>query len=150
MKVTINDGDSFEFRLFKTSNASTQHNPAGLGKDYKGSEWSLTATKTSANSDQAKEVYTVGSMFFEDGYSGVTRMGGFHEHIGCTQCSAFTESEVRRGPWVSAPVARAVKSISFKRPNCSCQLFDVEPIPPASPTDIPAVRISTGPGTGPH
>jgi hypothetical protein len=143
--LSIEEGDSFVFRLFKTSNASTLHNPAGLGKDYRGSEWTLTATRTSIHQSN-NQVYVVGSMFFEDSYEGVTRLTGFHEHIGCTPCAAFKETEIRRGPWVTAPVARAVKSISFKRPNVSCELFDVEPLPTPQ-GGIPAVRISTGPGT---
>ena len=130
---------------------------------------------------------------------GIARIGAFHEHIGCTPCAAFYESEVylglaedshvgnytflfdhflwlpslflpmdigkagsivanmressaepqvRRGPWVAAPHARAVKSIGFSRNNATCQLYDVDIT--MQPPFGPAAQFWTGPGTGPH
>jgi hypothetical protein len=89
----------------------------------------------------------LGKMFFEDSYGGVERLGGFDEHIGCTECDAFTAVETRRGPWVAAPVARTVKQITFTRPNCSCQLFDITVKPGATSADSPSAAIRTGPPT---
>ena len=100
----------------------------GLHLAYRGSTWALKATRTNPYNSSSAAVFTVGVMFLEDAHDGVTRLGAFHEHIGCTKCDAFAESEVRVGPWVgpSDPHPRAVKAVSFRRPNASCQLFDVQ------------------------
>jgi len=70
-------------------------------------------------------------------------LGAFHEHIGCTECDAFYESEIRTGPWVLQPRPHTVKNINFTRVNASCQLFDFRRLHSDS------VLIETGPGTGP-
>jgi hypothetical protein len=85
-------------------------------------------------------------LFWQETPGGITRFGAFHEHIGCTPCDAFYESEVRRGPWVAAPIARAVRSISFARPNCTCQEFDVSTL---EVDGMAAAQFRTGPGTRP-
>lgn len=46
------------------------------------------------------EPIVVGVMFYEDTYAGLGRLSAFHEHIGCTDCNAFFESEKRSGPWI--------------------------------------------------
>ena len=40
-------------------------------------------------------VFDIGTVFLEQTFGGVTRLGAFHEHIGCTPCDAFYESEQR-------------------------------------------------------
>ena len=141
----VADGDSFRFRLFRSKPyGATLTPPAsdGCGLSYTGSEWTLTAVKFS-NGVEA-QTFTVGHVFLEETRGGISRFGAFHEHIGCTPCDSFYESEVRRGPWIAAPNPRSVKSIGFTAPNCSCKLFDVELGLPG-----PGAQISTGPGTGP-
>lgn len=90
------------------------------------------------------QVWTLGKMFFEGTYSGVTRFGAFHEHIGCTPCAAFYESEIRRGPFSIEPGHRQVHSIAFARKNVSCELYEVRACPsqisPATPGDHPPSR----------
>ena len=49
------------------------------------------------------ELGTVGRQLIADQTSGITRTSAFNEHIGCTPCDAFDQSEVRGGPWVLDP-----------------------------------------------
>ena len=83
----------------------------------------------------------LGTVFFQETFEGVSRLGAFHEHIGCTPCDAFYESEIRRGPWVAAPQPRNA-TVGFERKNFTCALFDVELLSDGA-------QFRTGPGTGP-
>merc|ERR1711871_1620267 len=120
---SISEGDAFQFRFFQSANGTTLDDPSGFGFMYTGSEWTLTATKL--NEKDAQPI-VVGRMFFEDTFEGISSLGAFHEHIGCTPCDAFYESEVRRGPWVRSPIARNISQIGFTRKSSLCQLFDVD------------------------
>ena len=115
MPVELSEGDGIRFRLWQSKAAAMLPDPLGMGlKPYSGSEWTLTATNLSATGGGpglAGGTVVVGKMFYEDTSDGVTRFGAFHEHIGCTPCASFYESEVRRGPFISGPGARVVKSI---------------------------------------
>ena len=46
--LSINEGDSFMFRMFQSATNATLKDPVGMGLSYAGSEWTLTATQTSA------------------------------------------------------------------------------------------------------
>ena len=108
------------------------------------------ATDDDSSANAAAQV--VGRMFWENTFAGIDRFGAFHEHIGCTPCDAFFESEVRRGPWTGPADAlpRQVRSIGFKPPTAaSCQLFDVE-VANATGGAMPQATIKTGPATGPR
>ena len=148
VSMRFDQGDAIRFRMHRTA-ANVSLTPPGMpgGLTYRGSEWTVTATVTrsssnASNTSVAPFNITVGSMFFEDTFEGIGRFGAFHEHIGCTPCAAFFESEVRRGPWIAAPVARTVGSIAFHRlkPSVECQLYEV------NITGVEA-QIATGPGT---
>ena len=106
----------------------------------------IDRARTASEGARTNTTIEVGRVFLEDTFEGVSRLGAFHEHIGCTPCNAFFESEIRRGPWVDQPLPRAVNAISFKRNNCSCQLFDVDML---TIDGIPAAQFRTGPGSGP-
>ena len=108
-------------------------------------------------SGSRSDPWVVGKMFFEDTTSGVTRFGAFHEHIGCTPCASFYESEIRVGPFniksADSPpggggggTSRTVESISFTRKNVSCELYNVAINETGG---IPSAQFFTGPGTGP-
>lgn len=151
LALPIQEGQGFRFRLFRDKNSSTLHDPLGMGLTYQGSEWVLTATRvdgalTASEGARTNATVEVGRVFLEDTLAGVSRLGAFHEHIGCTPCDAFYESEIRRGPWIDQPLRRTVKAIGFKRNNCSCQLFDVNML---SIDGVPAAQFRTGPGSGP-
>ena len=129
-----------------------------------GSEWTLTATLAnrtpvqqtaagagagdgdgggSAAAGGGGAAITVGVMFYEDTYLGLDRLSAFHEHIGCTDCNAFFESETRTGPWVqTAGGGRRSAYVNFTAPDPLCKLFKVDV---AAAHD--AAVISTGPGT---
>ena len=121
-----------------------------MGIDYQGSEWILEATNmTGAQGSK----WVVGKVFLEDSHIGVTRFGAFHEHIGCTPCNSFYESEIRVGPYAiksaDSPkwnTTRSVQSIHFARKNASCDLYDVKV---GAKYGVPSAQFFTGPGTGP-
>ena len=46
VKVALGQGDAIRFRLQRTANGTTLHNPLGMGIDYIGSEWTLTGALT--------------------------------------------------------------------------------------------------------
>lgn len=131
----------------------------GMGLKYNGSEWTLTAQLLTSAEERkggvGGEVLEVGKMFWEDTYGGISRLQAFHEHIGCTPCAAFYESEVRTGPWVARPLARGVANVSFTPPNATCQLFQVDIFESQLMTDSSvgpggrswAAQFKTGPGT---
>jgi hypothetical protein len=146
IQVTLSEGDRLRFRLRRmvadvtyVDHAMPAHAP------YSGSEWELSATKLSGGCGlspwSGNCTLVVGRMFWEDTHSGISRFGAFHEHIGCTPCDAFYESEVRGGPWVQSPSPR-VANISFKPPTSDCELFSVELLPSKS-----AAQFRTGPGS---
>ena len=134
--MRFDEGDVITFRIFRTA-ANTSLTPLGMpgGLTYRGSEWTVAATVAPRNL-----TVTVGSMFFEDTFEGIGRFGAFHEHIGCTPCAAFYESETRRGPWIADG---RVATIGFTplKPSVECQLYRVSVIGVAA-------SIATGPGTG--
>lgn len=159
--MSLDAGDTVRFRLQRTANGTHLTPPDGGGLTYTGSEWTLTATIASASdtatgADAATRqptAVTVGRMFFEDAYGGVSRLQAFHEHIGCTPCAAFYESEVRRGPWVLSQPMRSVSGIGFTPPEAQCQLFDVDIRNTTSGggggVGVLEAQFRTGPGTGP-
>ena len=142
VKLSLRAGDRIDFRLWKTSNGTTLHDPLGMGLTYQGSVWTLSAT----NHSDATQVWTVGEIFFEDSYGGVGRFNAFHEHIGCTPCLAFFESEVRIGPYAIEPGHRVVRAIRFNPIDAQCEAYAVRNL---TVDGIPAAQISTGPGSGP-
>ena len=171
--MELSGGDGVRFRLWQSAPNATLADPLGMGLDYHGAEWTLTATLLDSRRGHGPDGRTlaalsraagtaaaveaapivVGKMFLQDTYSGIGRFSAFHEHIGCTPCDAFYESEVRRGPWVDAPLPkRVVSNITFgPRPPCACQLFDVDiPDPTTLPGGVPQAQFRTGPGTGPR
>ena len=88
-------------------------------------------------------------VFFERTYTGVTRVGAFHEHIGCTDCDAFYEAEQCTGIEVIAPTPRVATKIDFTRdPSWDCQLFNVTVNNTVG--SLPTALFQTGPGTGPR
>jgi hypothetical protein len=140
----IADGESFKFRLYRAAAyGSTLTPPAadGCGLSYTGSIWQLDAVRFDPSGTEVK-TYTVGKVFLEETQGGIVRFSAFHEHIGCTPCDAFFESEVRRGPWINAPNKRTVASVGFSAPAAECRLFNVTLL-----SDKISARISTGPGT---
>ena len=42
--MKLSEGDHIVFRLQQTANGTTLSNPLGMGLDYSGAEWTLTAT----------------------------------------------------------------------------------------------------------
>eukprot|EP00040_Diaphanoeca_grandis_P023380 m.127113 g.127113 ORF g.127113 m.127113 type:complete len:339 (+) comp29249_c0_seq2:167-1183(+) len=148
LPLTIEDGDRFTFRLQRTVTNTSYTFPsepaASWHIKYFGSVWRLEASYTKARSPSVTTTLQVGEMFLEETFGGVTRLGSFHEHIGCTDCSAFYESERRTGPWLTSPHARNVSSITFTRPSAECELFDV-----AINEKEKSALIETGPGCGP-
>eukprot|EP00051_Salpingoeca_urceolata_P029130 m.6401 g.6401 ORF g.6401 m.6401 type:complete len:868 (-) comp2629_c0_seq1:146-2749(-) len=129
---SLQEGDQLRFRLFRSArNRSLTYQ----GHTYHGAEWTLTAR---LNGGPTKHV---GVMLLQEAYGGVDRFGAFHEHIGCTPCSAFYESEVRSGPWLSD--GRNV-SIAFRRKTVPCELYDVHLL------GSRVALVETGPGTGPN
>jgi len=149
--LEIQNGNRLSFRLRQTTSNTSytfqqQHASAKWHVTYFGSIWTLEATMTQGKiqvgSAEKTKVLKVGEMFMQENYGGVSRLGAFHEHIGCTDCDAFYESERRNGPWVTAPSPRNVSAVTFKRFNASCELYDV------TITGTSAL-IETGPGTGP-
>ena len=153
----LKDGDVLRFRLRRVENNATFDDPTqGLGLTYKGSVWELTARQITVGVEEEEErsaapSFVVGRMFWERTYSGITRFGAFHEHIGCCPCEAFYESEVRTGPWVTSPMPRPVKSIGFTRKQVQCQRYEVaiSPADPKAGRPYPSAQFRTGPGTGP-
>ena len=132
-----------KFRLYRSANTSVLRNPLGMGLHYIGSEWTLEASNATSG-----KMWTVGKMFFEDLHSGIIRFGAFHEHIGCTPCSAFYESEIRVGPYdvkTATGAQRNVEHIRFQRKNVSCELYNVNI---SLTKGIPSAQFFTGPGTG--
>ena len=165
-------GERLRLRLRRVNANTTFDEPTqGLGLMYHGSVWELTAMRVGmrratdrggyvdnsgsedggGDNDDARGAFVVGRMFWERTYGGISRFGAFHEHIGCCECDAFFESEVRTGPWVHAPISRAVHTIGFSRMNVSCQRYQVaiRQADPAAGQPYAAAQISTGPGTGP-
>ena len=137
--LILDAGDTIRLRLFQSANRSVFHNPE-MGVDYTGSEWTATATNVSSG-----QQWVLGRMFLEDTFDGIVRFGAFHEHIGCTRCNAFYESEIRTGPFGIEPGNRTVSSIVFNRKNVSCELYDVKIS--RSSAGVPQAQFRTGPGT---
>lgn len=133
IKLPITTGDSFRFRLHR---AEVNVTYPFDGHMYKGDVYALEVTR-----GPSIQTFNVGRIFFEDGDGGgVTRLGAFHEHIGCTPCNAFFESEERTGPWFPDSNKRDV-SINFTRPTAECRLFNV------IIKDGPSAIFRTGPGS---
>eukprot|EP00756_Hemistasia_phaeocysticola_P064779 Hpha_TRINITY_DN8058_c0_g1::TRINITY_DN8058_c0_g1_i1::g.140193::m.140193 len=136
MHLPIAEGDTVEMRLYQAKpNASV----VVEGITYHGGLWTAEASVS------GRAFFEVGTMLLEDTYGGVSRLGSFHEHIGCTVCDAFSESETRHGPWIgksrTPPVSASFTPISDKD---ACRLFN------ASIDDkAHTVTFTTGPGTGP-
>ena len=87
----------------------------------------------------------VGRQFWEGTFTGITSIGTFHEHIGCIPCDAFYESEIRRGPWIHAPVSREANVSYVNHTGPYCKLHSVEVIQRPDGTGE-AAQIRTGPG----
>ena len=139
----IADGESFRFRLYRAAAYGatlTPPAPDGCGLTYTGSIWQLDAVRVDPAGES--KTYMVGKVFLEETQGGIVRFSAFHEHIGCTPCDAFFESEIRRGPWINAPRQRTVSSVGFSAPDCECRLFNVTLLP-----DRISAQISTGPGS---
>lgn len=109
---------------------------------YSGATWRLTATRFVGADDVIGTNYTIGEVFLERTYTGVDRLSAFHEHIGCTDCDAFWESERRTGIEVLAPLPRITTTIDFSRPKAACELFNVTVNNTAHP---PYAVFETGP-----
>lgn len=140
--TNISNGDIITFRFFRVSqNTSFETNIKGIGflKLY-GSIWKLIANYT--NGMGYKKSFVVGELFFEDSFEGISRIGSFHEHIGCTPCKAFTETESRHGPWINegTGMRRYPTNITFTPPtNTQCKLYNVQVNIPNS-----TVKFETG------
>ena len=147
--MRLNESDALRFRLHRTAAVATFSEPSqGLGLSYQGSEWSLEASRVGADGAVEGSPVIVGRMFWQGTFGGIDRLGAFHEHIGCTPCEAFYESELRTGPWIEAPQRRTVRRIGFAPPHvASCRLFDVEITTSAQGT--PCAQFRTGPGAVP-
>ena len=113
--------DHLRFHFIRTNTSSTYSVPGLPGVVVNGSVWTLTATlmsqhqrqparhlpghsdnitfqphkKSEQSSKQLPKQFDIGTVFLEQTFGGVTRLGAFHEHIGCTPCDAFYESESR-------------------------------------------------------
>lgn len=145
--MVLSSGDSVTFRLQRTIPKITLHNMSGFGLVYHGSVWQVTARISTYMGNTSTVL--VGSMFWEGSFEGIDRFGAFHEHVGCTPCNAFFESEIRRGPILNA-VSRhpkPVHNISFDRKNVSCELYSVNITRVGS---VPQAQFATGPGSHPN
>jgi len=143
------DGDRLRFVLEQLqSNTTMPFVLDGATIVYPGAVWQLTVARfTGPNGDFVSNT-TLGKVFFERTHTGVSRVGAFHEHIGCTDCDAFYEAEMRSGIEVLAPTPRTTTKIDFARDaTWDCQLFNVTVNNTAGST--PTAMFQTGPGTGP-
>ena len=68
------------------------------GRTWTGGVWEVTVQDLGTG-----DVWTVGRQLLAEQTGGIIRTSAFNEHIGCTPCDAFDQSEVRRGPWVLEP-----------------------------------------------
>ena len=68
------------------------------GRTWTGDVWEVTVQDLGTG-----EVWTVGRQLLAEQTGGIVRTSAFNEHIGCTPCDAFDQSEVRGGPWVLEP-----------------------------------------------
>ena len=82
------------------------------GRTWTGDVWEVTVQDLGTG-----ELWTVGRQLIADQTSGITRTSAFNEHIGCTPCDAFDESEVRRGPWVLEPPGTKLVGATSKYSN---------------------------------
>lgn len=128
--MELSGGNGVRFRLWQSKPNATLADPLGMGLDYVGAEWTLTATLldtrrghgadgrtraalalaaapggSSAATATVAEPIVVGKMFLQDTYAGIGRMSAFHEHIGCTPCGAFYESEVRGSSYLLTAIS---------------------------------------------
>lgn len=145
--IDIAEGDGFRLRLTRTAAVTTYEHPPG--HFLNGSAWLVTAQRVRQRGvllgAPPGPLITVGHQFWEGTFSGITRIGAFHEHIGCIACDAFYESEIRRGPWIHAPLSREA-NVSYTenlRPYCKLHSVEVLRRPDGSGE---AAQIRTGPG----
>ena len=68
------------------------------GQTFTGGVWEVTVQDLGTG-----EVWTVGRQLLAEQFGGIVGTSAFNEHIGCTPCDAFDQSEVRGGPWVLEP-----------------------------------------------
>ena len=68
------------------------------GRRWAGGVWEVTVQDLGTG-----EVWMVGRQLLAEQFGGIVKTSAFNEHIGCTPCDAFDESEVRGGPWVLEP-----------------------------------------------
>ena len=143
--LNISEGDGFRIRATRTAAITSYEYPAG--HILNGSAWVVTAQRVRQNgiTTTPGPVITVGRQFWEGTFGGIARIGSFHEHIGCIPCDAFYESEVRRGPWIHAPVPRAANVSYTESTHPVCTLHSVEVMRRADGT-ADAAQIRTGPG----
>eukprot|EP01063_Lacrimia_lanifica_P039772 TRINITY_DN881_c0_g1_i1.p1 TRINITY_DN881_c0_g1~~TRINITY_DN881_c0_g1_i1.p1 ORF type:complete len:311 (+),score=87.35 TRINITY_DN881_c0_g1_i1:76-1008(+) len=143
-KVTVSPGDAIRTRIHRVE-ADAKFTFAETPKiEYQGSVWRATAQVVSA-AGVAAAPFEIGKIFFESLDGGLDRFSAFHEHIGCVPCSAFYESEIRRGPWEGGADARAPPAIVFTPPknHPGCTKYDV-----AVDNDKHEAQFFSGPGTG--
>ena len=68
------------------------------GLTWTGGVWEVTVQDLGTG-----EVWMVGRQLLAEQFGGIVGTSAFNEHIGCTPCDAFDQSEVRGGPWVLEP-----------------------------------------------
>ena len=68
------------------------------GQTWTGGVWEVTVQDLGTG-----EVWMVGRQLLAEQTGGIVGTSAFNEHIGCTPCDAFDQSEVRGGPWVLDP-----------------------------------------------
>ena len=143
--MDIAEGDGFVMRITQTAATTTYEYPPG--HFLKGSAWQVTAQRIRRRGIPVTlgPLVTVGHQFWEGTFSGIARIGAFHEHIGCIPCDAFYESEIRRGPWIHAPVSREANVSYAENSHPYCTLHSVELLRRPDGTGAGA-QIRTGPG----
>jgi hypothetical protein len=125
--MDIAEGDGFVLRITRTAAVTTFEYPKG--HFLNGSAWIVTAQRIRRHGIPVTPpgpVMVVGRQFWEGTFSGISRIGSFHEHIGCIPCEAFYESTIRRGPWIHAPVSREANVSYSDSKHPYCKLHSVE------------------------
>jgi len=109
-------GQRLRTRVHRVTQATRM---SAYGRDWVGDEYEVSIQDVTTG-----QSWIVGRQLIAGGLGGLSRIGAFYEHIGCTACDAFTAKATRAGPWVAEPNGVRLMSARSRnvraRPEFTC------------------------------
>ena len=116
----IKEGETYTMRMRRVGKNTSYFEEDK--QTYSGNTWRVTA-----KNEETGEEITIGEMLFDKSLKGLQSFNYFHEHIGCTHCSAFRTKVTRGFPEILEPKDSYFNEVTTTDPcgdgSCSCDLY---------------------------